>query len=125
MEFTVEGTQESGFIDDLVPEVAAEMSWGELISREHVESEIDMMLRAIRGFWNMEPDQVFKMSSAMSSRCTELGIHLHRLEGKREWKQIRTMQIERILAELDRQFRSHSRIVEMRKQDLDHLRDLR
>lgn len=125
MEFTVEGTKEAGFVDDLVPEVVAEMAWGALVSREHVESEIDMMLRAVRGFWDMEPDQVLRMISALSSRCTELGIHLHRLEGKREWRQIRTLQIERLLAELDRQFKDHSRLVEMRRQDIEGLRDMR
>lgn len=125
VQVTVEGTQETGYIDDLVPEVAAEMSWGALVSREHVEGEIDMMLRALRGFWEYEPDQVFRMSSAMGARCTELAVHLHRLEGKREWRQVRTQQVERILAELDRQFRYHSRVVEMRRQDLDHLREAR
>lgn len=125
MQFVVQGTDEAGYVDDLVPEVAQELAWGALISRQHVEDEIDTMLRAIRGFWDMEPDQVFKMSSAISARCTELGIHLHRLEGKREWRQIRTQQIERILAEIDRQFREHSRLVEMRRQDLDGLRGMR
>lgn len=125
MQFTVQGTDEAGYIDELVPEVAEQMAWGALVSREHVEDEIDMMLRTIRGFWDMEPDQVFKMCSAISARCTELGIHLHRLEGKREWRQIRTLQIERILAEIDRQFREHSRLVEMRRQDLDSLRGMR
>lgn len=125
MQFVVQGTEEAGYVDDLVPEVAQELAWGALISRQHVEDEIDTMLRAIRGFWDMEPDQVFKMSSALSARCTELAIHLHRLEGKREWRQIRTQQIERILAEIDRQFREHSRLVELRRQDLDSLRGMR
>lgn len=122
VEQTAAGDAEDGFIADLVPEVAAEMSWGSLISRQHVEDELDVMLRAVRGFWEMEPDQVFRMSSAMSARCTELATHLHRLEGKREWRQIRTQQVERLLAELDRQFRMHSRMVEMRRQDLEELR---
>lgn len=120
--FTVEdsaaGNAEEGFISDLVPEVAEQLAWGALVSRQHVEDEIDMMLRAVRGFWDMEPDQVLQMVSALSARCTEMAIHLHRLEGKREWRQIRTQQVERLLAELDRQFKSHSRTVELRRQDL-------
>lgn len=106
----------------MVPEIAAELSWAALVSREVVEAEIDLMLRTLRGFWEMEPDQVFRMSSAMSARCTELAIHLHRLEGKREWRQVRTQQVEKILAELDRQFRLSSRGLEMRRQDLEELR---
>lgn len=115
----MEGTSSVGFVDDLVPEVAAELAWGALVSRQHVEDEIDLMLRAVRGFWDMEPDQVMRMCAAMSARCTELGIHLHRLEGRREWKQIRTLQVERLLNELDRQFKIASRMLEVRRQDLE------
>ena len=118
-EFAMEGTSSVGFVDDLVPEVAAELAWGALVSRQHVEDEIDLMLRAVRGFWDMEPDQVMRMCAAMSARCTELGIHLHRLEGRREWKQIRTLQVERLLNELDRQFKIASRMLEVRRQDLE------
>jgi hypothetical protein len=58
----------------------------------------------------------------MTARCTEMCVHLHRLEGKREWRQIRTQQVERLLAELDRQFRIASREVEIRRQDLEQSR---
>lgn len=120
--FVVEGSSEAGYVSDLVPSVVEELAWGALISRQHVEDEIDTMLAAVRNFWELEPDQVMKMSSAMSARCTELCVHLHRLEGKREWRQVRTQQVERLLAELDRQFKLHSRLVEMRRQDLEELR---
>lgn len=110
---------DEGFVSDLVPEVAEQLSWGALISRQHVEDEIDLALRAVRGFWEMEPDQVMQMASALSARATELAIHLHRLEGKREWRQIRTMQVERLLAELDRQFKIASRMLEVRRQDIE------
>lgn len=120
--FTVEesaaGNRAEGFISNLVPEVAEQLAWGALISRDHVEAEIDLMLRAIRGFWDLEPDQVLQMISALSARCTELAVHLHRLEGKREWRQLRTMQVDKLLSELDRQFKSHSRTVELRRQDI-------
>lgn len=113
------GNREEGFISDLVPEVAEQLAWGALVSRQHVEDEIDLALRAIRGFWDMEPDQVMSLCSALSARGTELAIHLHRLEGRREWRQIRTQQVERLLAELERQFRIASRLVEVRRQDIE------
>jgi len=119
MEFKAEGTNEAGFIEDLVPEVAGQLAWGALGSRELVEDEIDMMLRTIRTFWELEPDQRMRFITAMSARCTEMSVHLHRLEGRREWRQIRTMQVERLLTELDRQFRIASREVEVRRQDLE------
>jgi hypothetical protein len=122
MEFVAGGTGEVGFVDDLVPSIVQEFSEGTLVSRQHVEDEIDLMMRTVRTFWEMEPDQVMRMVAAMSARCTELAVHLHRLEGKREWKQIRTMQVERLIAELDRQFKISSRQVELRRQDLETLR---
>lgn len=119
MEFETQGTSEGGYVEALVPEVAAQLAWGVLVSREAVEDEIDLMLRTIREFWAMEPDQVMQTISALSARATELSIHLHRLEGRREWKQIRTMQTEKIILELDRQFKGASRLVEIRRQDLE------
>lgn len=119
MEFTVEGTQEVGFVSDLTPELAQELAWGALVSRQAVEDEIDTCLRAIRGFWEMEPDQVMRMCSALSSRSTELAVHLHRLESKREWRQVRTMQVDKMLQELDRQFKIASRLLEVRRQDIE------
>lgn len=116
------GTQEAGYVENLIPDVAQRLSWGALVSREAVEGEIDTMLTAVRGFWNMEPDQRMRMITAMSARCTEMCIHLHRLEGNRTWRQVRTMQVERLLTELDRQFKLASREVEIRRQDLEMVR---
>jgi uncharacterized protein YjaG (DUF416 family) len=122
MRIEVTGTDESGFVDDLVPDVAQQMSWGTLVSRESVEHEIDIMLTTLRGFWEMEPDQRMRMISAMSARCTEMSVHLHRLEGNRQWRQIRTMQVERVMAELDRQWKIASREIEVRRQDIEMTR---
>lgn len=122
MEFTVQGTQEGGYVDGLVPEVAAELAWGALVSKQKVEEEIDLMLRTVRGFWELEPDAVAKLIQALSARCTEMCVHLHRLEGRREWRQVRTQQVERLLAELDRQWKLASRLIEIRRQDLELMR---
>lgn len=119
MQFEVEGTEEAGYVEDLVPDVAQRLARGSLVSREAVENEIDVMLSAVRDFWRMEPDQRMRMTTAMSARCTEMCIHLHRLEGVRQWRQIRTMQVEKLLAELDRQFKIASREIEVRRQDLE------
>ncbi len=118
----VEGTEEAGFVDDLIPQVAHEFASGALVSKEAVERELDVMLAEIRNWWSYEPDQVLISASAISARCTELAVHLHRLEGDRKWRQVRTLQVDKILAEVDRQTRMHSRIVELRRQDLQMLR---
>lgn len=113
------GTDEVGFLDDIVPEIASQLSWGALESKERVEDELDICMRTIRTFWEMEPDQVARLISAMSARMTEMGVHLHRVEHHREWRRVRTMQVERILQELDRQWKIASRNVAIRQQDLD------
>jgi hypothetical protein len=122
MQIEVSGTDEGGYVPDLIPDVATQLSWGALQSREAVETEIDVMLTSIRGFWSMEPDQRMRLVTAMSARCTEMAIHLHRLEGRREWRQLRTMQVDKVLAELDRQFKIASREIEVRRQDLEMTR---
>lgn len=122
MEFTVEGTAEAGYVADLVPEVVEELAWGALGSKDAVEDEIDLVLRTLRGFWDVEPDQVMRMVAALSARLTELAVHLFRLEGKREWKQVRTMQVDKALAECDRQFKIASRLLEVRRQDIETAR---
>lgn len=119
MQIEAEGTAEVGYVDGLVPDVAAELAWGALESKQKVEDEIDLMLRTVRSFWECEPDQVAKLIQAMSARCTEMCVHLHRLEGRREWRQVRTQQVERLLTELDRQWKIASRLVEVRKIDLE------
>jgi hypothetical protein len=121
--FVVEGTETAGFIPDAVPEAAALLSAGALGSRDEVEAEIDLMLAETRTLYDLEPDQAMRLMAAFSARATELYVHLHRVEGRRrEFKQIRTMQVDMLLKELDRQFRIASRTVEIRRQDLDLLR---
>lgn len=119
MRFTVDGTTDAGYVEDLVPDVAMSLAWGALVSKDAVEAEIDLMLTAVRRFYGQEPDQRMRAITAMSARCTELCIHLHRLEGRREWRQVRTQQVERLLAELDRQFKIASREIEVRRQDIE------
>jgi hypothetical protein len=48
MRFEVQGSDEAGFVDNLVPALAEQMAWGALVSREAVETEIDVMLTSLR-----------------------------------------------------------------------------
>jgi hypothetical protein len=123
----VEGTSEAGFVSgvasgptsvqvglDLAP-----LATGPLQTRAEVEAELDDICTAIRAFHAMEPDHVMRHVAAYSARLTELAVQLVRAEIRdRQYKQLRTLQVERILAELERQFRIASRAVEMRRQDL-------
>lgn len=124
MSFTKAGSAAGGYVDGVAtPEAIALLSEGALGSREAVEAEIDHMLSEVRGFWCLEPDEAMRVCAGFSARCTELYVHLHRVEGRqREWRQIRTQQIVPLLDELERQFKIASRSVELRRQDLEVLR---
>jgi len=83
------------------------------------------MVEHVRDFWNMEPDQVMRLCAAYTARCTELYIKLHRIEGReRSYKQIRTQHVNPLMAELERQYTSASRMLEVRRQDLETLRSM-
>lgn len=93
---------------------------GVLGSRDQIEAELDGILLVIRDFWTMEPDQVMSHVAAMTARLTELEVLLHRVEFRdRQYKQIRTMQVQKLIDELERQFKIASRLVEVRRQDLE------
>ena len=108
-----------------VPEVAALAAAGVLGPREQIEGELDAILVTIRGFWTQEPDQTMAEIAAITARLTELEVLLHRVEARdRRYKQIRTMQVQKILDECDRQFKIASRLVEVRRQDIENLRGM-
>ena len=96
---------------------------GYLGTRAEIEKELDAIVASIRGFADQMPDQVMRACAAYSARLTELCVLLHRVETQdRQYTRIRTQQVERFLAEIDRQFKIASRLVEVQRQDLDLLR---
>jgi hypothetical protein len=120
----VAGSEETGFVPGIDPPLhLVKTSVSNLGTREELEAEIDQILSIIRGFWEKEPDEVMREISAWSARASELAVHLHRVEGSlRYYKQIRTMQIQPILIELERQFKLASRLIEVRRQDMETIR---
>ncbi len=96
---------------------------GYLGTRDEIERELDAIVASIRSFADQMPDQVMRSCAAYSARLTELCVLLHRVETQdRQYTRIRTQQVERFLAEIDRQFKIASRLVEVQRQDLDLLR---
>lgn len=93
---------------------------GVLGDRATIERELDLIAAAIRVFWKKQPDQVLRECSGYSARLTELAVLLHRVEASnRQYTRIRTQQVERFLAEIDRQWKTASRLVEVMRQDID------
>ena len=89
-------------------------------TRQEIETELDVIAVAMRSFHIKQPDQVMREIAAYTARLTELCVLLHRVESKdRQYTRIRTQQVERFIAELDRQFKIASRMVEVMRQDLE------
>lgn len=95
---------------------------GHLGDRAEIEKELDLIAAAIRVFSYKQPDQVMRECSGYTARLTEMTVLLHRIEGMdRRYTRIRTQQVQRFLDELDRQWRTASRLIEVNRQDLSLL----
>lgn len=93
---------------------------GYLGPREEIEKELDLIAAAIRSFCRKNADQVLRECSGYSARLTEMAVLLHRVEGaSRQYTRIRTQQVERFLLELDRQWKTASRLIEVQRQDME------
>ena len=92
---------------------------GYLGDREEIEKELDLIAAVVRTFHRKPADLVMRECSAYSARLTELAVLLHRHEGgNRQYTRIRTQQVEKFLVELDRQWKTASRLIEVNRQDL-------
>lgn len=96
---------------------------GYLGPKSEVEKELDLIAAAVRLFHMKPADLVMRECSAYTARLTEMAVLLHRIEGEsRQWTRVRTQQVQRFLDELDRQWRTASRLIEVNRQDLEVLR---
>ncbi|GAB3863384.1 hypothetical protein GCM10028801_30880 [Nocardioides maradonensis] len=96
---------------------------GHLGPRAEIEKELDLIAAAIRTFYAKPADMVMRECSAYTARLTELCVLLHRVEGlDRQYTRVRTQQVERFLAECERQWKSASRLIEVQKLDAATLR---
>lgn len=93
---------------------------GQLGTRSEIEKELDLIAAVIRSWYSQPPDKVMRECGACTARLSELEVLLHRVEaGNRQYTRIRTQQVDRFLAECDRQFKVASRLVEVQRQDID------
>jgi len=93
---------------------------GHIGDRVEIEKELDLIAAVIRTFHRKPADLVMRECSAYSARLTEMAVLLHRNEssGGRQYTRIRTQQVERFLTELDRQWKTASRLIEVSRQDI-------
>lgn len=129
---TMQGTEEQGYLGDAPVDPAllsalqtdlAPMGVGSPQTRAGVLLELAGIKAAIRTWYDKQPDQVIREASAYSARLTELWTGLREVEEHdREYKQLRTMQVQPVLDEIDRQFRMAQSRIAMMRQDLDLIR---
>ena len=87
-------------------------------SIESVRGEVDDCLADMKAFASAQPDQVMAAVSGHSARLVEIMIQISRIEVvHRQWKPIRTQEIEPVLAELKHQFSVASRLITVRGLD--------
>jgi hypothetical protein len=78
---------------------------------------------AIRTWHDKQPDEVIREASAYSARLTEMWTELRLLEQyDRQYNQVRTMQVDPVLTEVDRQYKFAQSRIAMARQDIDLLK---
>jgi hypothetical protein len=88
-------------------------------SKEDIEAELDAMVLVLTTLHQREPDEAMRFCAGFAARCTELTLRLHRVEHRyREYRQVRTQQVQKVLDACEFQFRAASRQLEPRRQDL-------
>lgn len=94
---------------------------GTLGDRTQVERELDLIAASIRTFHRLRPDQVLRYCAGYTARLTEMHVLLHRVESTasgRAYTRLRTQQVDKYLEELERQWKTASRLIEVMRQDL-------
>lgn len=87
-------------------------------SIDSVRQEIDDAFADMRTFHNRQPDEIMRLCGGHSARMSELRVRIQRVEDfHRQWKGIRTREIEPTLEELERQYNTASRLHTVRELD--------
>jgi len=138
----MQGTEEQGYVDpeapvdpallaalasDLAPvgqqplvQVNADATITPLSTRVGILLELQGIKAALKTWFDKQPDQVIREASAYSARLTELWTELRLVESHdRQWTQVRTMQVQPLLDEIDRQYRFQTSRIAMMRQDID------
>lgn len=104
---------------DYTPSLEMAPLRGGLGSRDDIQLELDAIAASIRGFYLKQPDMVMRECSAYTARLTEMCVQLARFEATdRQYLRLRTQQVERWIVEIDRQWRTASRLIEVMRMDL-------
>lgn len=79
--------------------------------------ELDGYYKRMHGFPELDPSEIFRELAAFSARASELRSYCVRMSSRMA-NTFRTQEIDFFLQEVDRQFRSWSRVVTVRGQEI-------
>lgn len=83
-----------------------------------VRQEIDDAFADMKTFFQQEPDAVMRLCAGHSARLNEIRVRIQRIEDvHRQWKPVRTREVEVALEELQNQFSIASRLHSVRELD--------
>lgn len=87
-------------------------------SIQTIRGEIDDAFADMKTFHNLEPDVVMRMAGGHSARLSEIRVRIMRVEDwAREWRDVRTREIEPTIEELRNQREIASRLHSVRELD--------
>ncbi len=82
--------------------------------------EIEAMVVTLQSIDYDQPDRVMTACMAFMARCTEMWIQLLRIEAvERRAKSFRTMQLQKVMDLIEFEFKGASRLIEVRRQDVE------
>lgn len=104
----------------LAPSEQAHKSVSDLPHDADITDELDAMVKDLCGInWDV-PDEVLRLCQAFMARCTEIYLILVRVEGgNRGLKFVRTQQLVKVMELIEFTYKSSSRSVEIRRQDVE------
>ena len=85
-----------------------------------LQEELDAMISDIKEANLDLPDEVIRMCTSYMARCTELHVRLTRVEGSnRHFRGFRNLELVKVMELIEFTYRSASRLIEMRRQDVE------
>lgn len=93
---------------------------GDQKSRDSIfvwRDELDSYYQRMHAFPELDPSEIFRELAAFSARASEIRSYCVRM-GSRASTTFRTQEVDYFLSEVDRQFRSWSRVVTVRGQEI-------
>lgn len=90
------------------------------LANPSMEEEVSAMVRALNELDGVTPDIYIETCMSYMARCTEMLIHVRKLEGKqRQYKVFRITQLEPLMELIEFLFKGSSRLVEVRRQEIE------